>query len=1033
MLIARVVLLVILVLIFFIFFKQYGEFIPGERSNTIILEDFNNFLNNSENLTLVRIYINDSTDFNKLDKITLDYRDEYGTIPKNLTSFNVLLSPSKINQLYINGFRFDYLQEISIQEEVSINISSTITGNVVAGSSFNYFTLSNTYEQVVAQLQYFQSQYPSLAKLYELTTTSDGRKVYAMKISDNVAVKEEDKGRLLIVGSIHGNEPLGTPMSLYFINYLLSKYSTNSSVKNIVDNREIWFIPILNPYGYVNDVRRNANNVDLNRNFGTNWVENGACCGTCPSACHYKNNVNDVGCGVGVGCACAGTGSFAFSERETQAYRDLVKANYIKYSYTVHGPSGKGMTFVPWSAKPVRTSFDYTFRALAQNLVDIGNVQWGNTGRNYSLLATYSQPPNDVYCDFGDENDYQFGENVEKNRTFGFINEVPGGSPLNWTKIYGSEIPMLMYMLSDPISCLNNIDCGTNGYVGNRFCSGNNVRQAYIAPTCVSPNSGLSGMAYCSNNTIDKTIQTCSDYCSAGVCASYTCHNNFDCNDNNIATQDICQNPNTLSSQCAHVSITDPLFMGLNAYWPFDSNASDLINQNNGLVFAPVISIGTKNNSYSFDGYNDYLLVNSSASLNVNSMTLSAWIYLSDLNDKGIIGKYDNHGEYSYVFWYKGGKIYFEIGSDNVFNTSVNSNVINQANKWYYVVGTYDQQKIRLYVDGILVASVNENRNIGAGSFPLCFGTVKYDCLTTNIYANKLENYFKGKIDDVKLYTRALSDSEVLSLSGINYNFCNNNGLCESNLGENTANCPDECKPICTSFTYSSWTVCNSSALQTRIISSQNPVNCTGGISENLIQQCSPPCLESNWQSMNSTCLSSNTLTTNWTKIGNCNSSISGSVDHSAFELVSCNYLPGALICNDFAYSNWSGCFANGIQNRSLIISFPVNCTDGNPILTQACNYTSPVTELGYTYQDIYPDNSNINNNLEPPVYSTLSNNSGAISIDISKKNNSIITLDQSEKNKPGIFKKFFVTIICKLSNLFNSKDYNSCLIKYGA
>ncbi|HRZ85992.1 MAG TPA: hypothetical protein P5277_04420 [Candidatus Paceibacterota bacterium] len=104
-------------------------------------------------------------------------------------------------------------------------------------------------------------------------------------------------------------------------------------------------------------------------------------------------------------------------------------------------------------------------------------------------------------------------------------------------------------LLGDPISCSLNSDCGTNGYVGNSFCSTKNVVRNYTSFTCNNP--GTEG-SYCSNSVSQQIISICSDYCLSGACGTFICHNNSECNDNNSSTEDICINPNTLSSFCQH-------------------------------------------------------------------------------------------------------------------------------------------------------------------------------------------------------------------------------------------------------------------------------------------------------------------------------------------------------------------------------------------------------------------------------------------------------------------------------------------------
>jgi len=103
--------------------------------------------------------------------------------------------------------------------------------------------------------------------------------------------------------------------------------------------------------------------------------------------------------------------------------------------------------------------------------------------------------------------------------------------------------------------------------------------------------------------------------------------------------------------------------------------------------------------------------------------------------------------------------------------------------------------------------------------------------------------------------------------------------------------------PVCT-YTYSAWGDCTSSGIQTHIVISSSPSNCSGGASPVLSQACTyiPPissCVESNWTSTISptTCPSSGSQTKAWTKIGNC----VGGITHPATENVSCVYTPPVI------------------------------------------------------------------------------------------------------------------------------------------
>jgi len=103
-----------------------------------------------------------------------------------------------------------------------------------------------------------------------------------------------------------------------------------------------------------------------------------------------------------------------------------------------------------------------------------------------------------------------------------------------------------------PIECLSESDCGTDGFEGNNFCSGNSVKRNYINYTCNNPGTRTSS---CSSVSEDKLIQQCSELCVEGACVDIECFNDAECNDNNQYTQDKCLNPGTITSVCDHTPI----------------------------------------------------------------------------------------------------------------------------------------------------------------------------------------------------------------------------------------------------------------------------------------------------------------------------------------------------------------------------------------------------------------------------------------------------------------------------------------------
>lgn len=127
-----------------------------------------------------------------------------------------------------------------------------------------------TYDQVYAALDSFTTAYPAICRLDTIGYSVLGRAIWAMRVTDDPA-NEEHEPEIRLIGNIHGDEHIGTEVTLYFLRYLLTGYATDPQIQALIDNNEFWILPTINPDGKVANTRRNANNVDLNRDNGYFW------------------------------------------------------------------------------------------------------------------------------------------------------------------------------------------------------------------------------------------------------------------------------------------------------------------------------------------------------------------------------------------------------------------------------------------------------------------------------------------------------------------------------------------------------------------------------------------------------------------------------------------------------------------------------------------------------------------------------------------------------------------------------------------
>jgi hypothetical protein len=122
-----------------------------------------------------------------------------------------------------------------------------------------------TITSVEAELKQLVIQYPALAKLESYGKTGSGHTLYALKISDNVQV-DEDEPELMITAATHGDEIITVEVEMELILQLLQNYEKDPRLTKMINEKELYFIPVVNPQGYSRKDRY-ANNTDPNRDY----------------------------------------------------------------------------------------------------------------------------------------------------------------------------------------------------------------------------------------------------------------------------------------------------------------------------------------------------------------------------------------------------------------------------------------------------------------------------------------------------------------------------------------------------------------------------------------------------------------------------------------------------------------------------------------------------------------------------------------------------------------------------------------------
>ncbi len=207
----------------------------------------------------------------------------------------------------------------------------------------------HNYAEVTSELQQYADDYSQIVRLESLGPSQchlyydEGlenyiefqHEIWCLKVSDNPDA-EEDEPNVFIGGAIHARELISVEVPMHVLQHILENYGTDDEITQMVDENQIWFVPLINPDGHKlsieelhlwhrKNMRDNNGNqmpdyssddgVDLNRNFGYVWGNHNA------SGIYFSESYH---------------GPEAWSEPETVYLRDLIRARRFWGAITYH-------------------------------------------------------------------------------------------------------------------------------------------------------------------------------------------------------------------------------------------------------------------------------------------------------------------------------------------------------------------------------------------------------------------------------------------------------------------------------------------------------------------------------------------------------------------------------------------------------------------------------------------------------------------------------------------------------------------------
>jgi carboxypeptidase T len=301
---------------------------------------------------------------------------------------------------------FAHPQGIQKARQAGLEILGNFDIEVARGGHENLFGFPpeddrfHTYEELTQELQNLQKQNPSLTAVQSIGKSIEGRDIWAFHINtspEDLKNAKSNKPGIIFMGNHHAREHVSLEIPLMLIQHLL-KNQQDAALKPLLESRDIWIIPMVNPDGAEFDIssnrykwwRKNRRDnkdgtfgVDLNRNYGYKWGTGGS--------------DTDTSSDIYMGTA-------PFSEPETQAIKNFVTSqkNNTKVLLSFHTFSE--LILYPWG---------HTYEKIQKK-----NPQGVSDYEVYEKMAKtmagwnhYTpEQASDLYIASGDTTDWAYGE-----------------------------------------------------------------------------------------------------------------------------------------------------------------------------------------------------------------------------------------------------------------------------------------------------------------------------------------------------------------------------------------------------------------------------------------------------------------------------------------------------------------------------------------------------------------------------------------------------------------------------------------------
>ena len=379
----------------------------------------------TENYSRAKIYLDDKQ-HSLIDLAKLGLAVDHGELKKGAW-FVSDFSDKELALANKAGFKIDIIigdvvkhyQEQNKKKDHATASKTTLANctpnNRPDPSHFHLGTYADGYFSYTEMLEILDSMrllYPGLISTrqnIDTFHTIEGRPIYWVRVSNNPDTEQTARPQALFTSLTHAREPGSMSSNIYTLWYLLENYSTDPQIKAILDHAELYFIPCMNPDGYLQNIATNPGGggmirknrrvntdgsygIDLNRNYGQDWGFDDIGSSPVPSTETYR-------------------GTAPFSEPETRAHRWFANTHHFKLAMSYH--TFHNVLIYPWAHMPyLRTVDSEIYSSYGEYITEHNHYAFGTCYETLGYLAN------------GDSDEWMYGDTSARGKIFAMCPEI---------------------------------------------------------------------------------------------------------------------------------------------------------------------------------------------------------------------------------------------------------------------------------------------------------------------------------------------------------------------------------------------------------------------------------------------------------------------------------------------------------------------------------------------------------------------------------------------------------------------------------